>query len=106
MRSNPALAALAVAFASVASVAVLSAQSGLPKPDTLAATGGDITISPLNHATLQLKWNGHVILVDPTGQANYTGLDAPDIILVTDIHGDHLDPATIAKVKKASTKIV
>jgi L-ascorbate metabolism protein UlaG (beta-lactamase superfamily) len=30
----------------------------------------------------------------------------PDIILVTDIHSDHLDPATIAKVKKASTKIV
>jgi L-ascorbate metabolism protein UlaG (beta-lactamase superfamily) len=72
----------------------------------LAANGGDITIQPLNHATLELTWNNHVILVDPTGQANYTGLAAPDIILITDIHGDHLDPATIAKVRKASTKIV
>jgi len=89
-----------------ASAAVIAGQSSLPKPDMLAATGGDIKIAPLNHATLQLTWSNHVILVDPTGQANYTGLDAPDIILITDIHGDHLDPATIAKVKKATTKIV
>lgn len=77
-----------------------------PKADTLAATGGDITITPLNHATFQITWNNHVILVDPTGQANYAGLTAPDIILVTDIHGDHLDPGTITKVRKASTKVV
>lgn len=95
----------AVAGVVIAS-ATLAGQSSAPKPDVLAATGGDITIQPLNHATLELKWAGHVILVDPTPQANYTGLTAPDIILVTDIHGDHLDPATITKVKKAATKIV
>lgn len=94
------------AAALVAFAGAVSAQSALPKPDTLAATGGDITIAPINHATLQLTWNNHVILVDPTGQGNYAGFAAPDIILITDIHGDHLDPAAIAKVKKASTKIV
>jgi len=78
----------------------------IPPADKIPATGGDITIQPLNHATLQLTWSGHVITVDPVGAADYTGLTAPDIILVTDIHSDHLDPATIAKVKKASTKIV
>jgi L-ascorbate metabolism protein UlaG (beta-lactamase superfamily) len=77
-----------------------------PPPDKIPATGGDITIAPLNHATLQLVWAGHVIDVDPVGQADYTGLAAPDIILITDIHGDHLDPATIAKVRKPATKIV
>jgi L-ascorbate metabolism protein UlaG (beta-lactamase superfamily) len=85
---------------------IVAAQSSRPAPDTLAATDGDVTIAPINHATLQLTWNGHVILVDPVAQGNYTGLAAPDIILVTDIHGDHLDPATIAKLKKSSTKIV
>jgi L-ascorbate metabolism protein UlaG (beta-lactamase superfamily) len=95
----------AAAAVTLASATVIAGQ-GAPKPDMLAATGGDIKIAPLNHATLELTWNGHVILVDPTGQANYTGLTAPDIILITDIHGDHLDPATIAKVRKASTKIV
>jgi len=78
----------------------------VPPPDKIPATGGDITIAPLNHATLQLTWSGHVIDVDPVGQADYTGLAAPDIILITDIHGDHLDPATIAKVRTPATRIV
>ena len=77
-----------------------------PPPDKIPAAGGDITIAPLNHATLQIVHGGHVIDVDPVAQADYTGLAAPDIILITDIHGDHLDPATIAKVRKATTKIV
>jgi len=77
-----------------------------PPPDKIPATGGDITIQPLNHATLQLTWAGHVIDVDPVAQADYTGMAAADIILITDIHSDHLDPATIAKVRKPTTKIV
>lgn len=93
-------------FAFVALAATVAAQSSLPAADKLEATGGGISIQPINHATLQLTWNNHVILIDPTGQANYTGLAAPDIILVTDIHGDHLDAAAIAKIRKASTKIV
>ena len=77
-----------------------------PPADKIPAKGGDITIQPLNHATLQIAYANHVIDVDPTAQAGYTGLAAPDIILITDIHGDHFDPATIAKIRKAPTKIV
>lgn len=92
----------AVVAALVAPVVMVAA---VP-PDRIPATGGDITIQPLNHATLQIVYANHVIDVDPVAQATYTGLAAPDIILITDIHGDHLDPATIAKVRKPSTKIV
>ena len=74
--------------------------------DKIPATGGDITIQPINHATLQIVYAGHVIDVDPVPQGTYTGLAAPDIVLVTDIHGDHLDPATITKLRKPTTKIV
>jgi L-ascorbate metabolism protein UlaG (beta-lactamase superfamily) len=77
-----------------------------PPPDKIPAAGGDITIAPLNHATLQLAWSGHVIDVDPVAQADYAGLAAPDIILITDIHGVHLDPATVAKIRKPATVIV
>jgi L-ascorbate metabolism protein UlaG (beta-lactamase superfamily) len=90
----------------LAPVVIAMSVISIPPADKVPAAGGDITIQPLNHATLQLVWSGHVIDVDPVPQADYTGLAAPDIILVTDIHGDHLDPATVAKVKKASTKIV
>jgi L-ascorbate metabolism protein UlaG (beta-lactamase superfamily) len=78
----------------------------IPPSDKIPATGGDITIQPINHATLQITWAGHVITVDPVAQADFTGLAPADLILVTDIHGDHLDPTTIAKVRKASTTIV
>ena len=69
-------------------------------PDTIPATGGNITIQPINHATLELTYGGKVIDIDPVAQANFEGLAAPDIILVTDIHQDHLDPSTVAKRKK------
>jgi L-ascorbate metabolism protein UlaG (beta-lactamase superfamily) len=75
-------------------------------PDTLAATGGSITITPLNHATLELSFGGSVILVDPTPQAHYDGLPKPTLILVTDIHGDHMVPKTLAAQKTATTPVV
>jgi L-ascorbate metabolism protein UlaG (beta-lactamase superfamily) len=88
----------AAAFVLAASVA--SAQ------DTIPATGGDIKFIPLTHATLQIEHAGHTILVDPTPQAKYDGLKPANIILITDIHGDHLDAATLAKVRGNATVIV
>ena len=52
-------------------IAVCLALSGLvlnaqrPKPDVLAASGGDITIVPITHGTLQIEHGTHVILIDP-----------------------------------------
>jgi L-ascorbate metabolism protein UlaG (beta-lactamase superfamily) len=79
---------------------------GAAQGDRIPATGGDITITPLNHATLQIAQGSHVIDVDPVAQANFGSLPAPTIILVTDIHGDHLDPTAVAKLKAASTTVV
>jgi L-ascorbate metabolism protein UlaG (beta-lactamase superfamily) len=92
----------AIALAAVATLASAQARAS----DTIPANGGNITITPINHATLQIAHASHVIDVDPVAQGNYTNLAAPDIILITDIHGDHLDPATVAKVKKAGTTVV
>ncbi len=74
--------------------------------DTIPANGGNITITPINHATLQIAHGTSVIDVDPVGQADFGSLPAPTLILVTDIHGDHLDPATIARLKTPATRIV
>src|ERR1039457_7036354 len=80
--------------------------AAIPHPDTIAAAGGEITIQPINHATLQLVYAGHVIDIDPVPQADFSGLPAPSLILVTDIHGDHMDAATIAKLRQPATKVV
>ena len=37
-----------------------------PAPDRLPATGGDITIIPITHGTLQIEQGAHVILIDPS----------------------------------------
>ncbi len=87
-------------------LATAVALAAAARPDTVPAAGGAITITPINHATVEVSHAGKVILVDPVAQGTYTGLPAPDVILVTDIHGDHLDPATVEKVKKADTKVV
>jgi len=43
--------------------------------------------------------------VDPA-QGTYDGLPPADYVLITDIHGDHMAPAVVDKLKKASTVIV
>ena len=89
-----------------AAVVVTTALVGAQAKDTIPASGGDIIVIPINHATVEIQHAGKTILVDPTAQGRYTGLPAPDLILITDIHGDHMDPATVEKVKKPGTTIV
>jgi L-ascorbate metabolism protein UlaG (beta-lactamase superfamily) len=66
---------------------------------------GTVKITPVQHASLMIEAGGQVIQVDPWSQGNYDGLPAADLILITDIHGDHMDPKAIAKVEKSGTKI-
>jgi L-ascorbate metabolism protein UlaG (beta-lactamase superfamily) len=46
-----------------------------------------------------LKWGDTVIYTDPVGgAAAFQGQPAPDLIVVTDIHGDHLSTSTLSAV--------
>ena len=71
--------------------------------DTIPATGGNIELTPMTHAHVQIEFGGKVIHIDPTGQSALASAKPADIILVTDVHGDHMDAAAIDKLKKAST---
>ncbi|CAN5647837.1 MBL fold metallo-hydrolase [soil metagenome] len=84
----------ALTFASSFFVMVVNAQ--LPAPDRVSVAGGELTIQPINHATMVLTYNNKRIYVDPSGgAAAFAGMAAPDLILITDIHGDHFDPKTL-----------
>ena len=83
-------------FASLFLMAGLVGGAQRISPDTIALSTGSLVIQPINHATLVLTAEGKTIYVDPVGgAAKFAGLAAPDIILVTDIHGDHFDPRTL-----------
>jgi len=75
--------------------------------DRIATKDGELSIQPINHATLVLGWKQLAMYVDPVGGAKrFTGLPRPDLILLTDIHGDHLDAPTLEAVAGEKTAIV
>jgi len=75
--------------------------------DVAMAKKSDIKITPINHATMLLQCDGAVIYVDPVGGADrFKDQPKPDIILVTDIHGDHLNVETLEGVKTEETQLV
>jgi L-ascorbate metabolism protein UlaG (beta-lactamase superfamily) len=91
----------------VCAFALATSLHAMAPADTIQAKGGPITIQPITHAALQLKYGNQVITVDPTTMGgDYNALAKADIILVTDIHGDHLDPGTIEKASKTGTTVV
>jgi L-ascorbate metabolism protein UlaG (beta-lactamase superfamily) len=97
-RSTVALLALMV---------VSPARAQAPSTTSIAAKGGDITITALGHASVQLEQGGKVILVDPVGaQTDLSKAKPADLILVSDIHPDHLDPAAIGRLRKPGAPVV
>jgi L-ascorbate metabolism protein UlaG (beta-lactamase superfamily) len=82
-------------------------------PSTFAArsveefktSAGPLKITTVMHAGFLMEAGGQVVVVDPA-QGDWSGLPQADLILITDIHGDHLAPALINKVKKPGTTII
>ena len=66
--------------------------------DTSIVEQTPIKIIPIAHATLVLEWNDITIYIDPVGGAEvFKGQKQPDLILITDVHGDHLSVETEPK---------
>ncbi len=74
--------------------------------DSVAAEGGDIRITPILHGSVKVEHADTVIYVDPWSRGDYSGAPKADLILITDIHGDHLDVEMIAELRKDSTVLV
>jgi L-ascorbate metabolism protein UlaG (beta-lactamase superfamily) len=68
-------------------------------------SAGTLKITPIQHAAMMIEAGGQVIVVDPA-QGNYDGLPPADLVLITDIHGDHFVPALIDKVKKPNATVI
>ncbi|MBT1687793.1 MBL fold metallo-hydrolase [Dawidia soli] len=75
--------------------------------DVVQTSQGPLTIQPLQHATLALTWQGKTLYADPDGgDAAFQGIAPPDLILITDIHGDHFNPKTLEAIPATKAIII
>jgi len=80
---------------------------GLVYADSFKTTSGNLEITPINHASTALSWNNINILLDPVGSKDrYKNSDTIDLILITDIHGDHLNAKTINSLMGTKTQLI
>lgn len=75
------------------------------KQDNNAASA--VNITPIEHASMILHWDGVAIYADPVGEVKmFEGKPDADIILLTDIHGDHFDIEALKTIVKEKTIII
>lgn len=66
-----------------------------------------LEIIPIEHATMILAYKDAVIYVDPVGGTQmFTGQEKPNFVLITDIHGDHMDPSTLQAMDLTNTVVI
>jgi L-ascorbate metabolism protein UlaG (beta-lactamase superfamily) len=74
--------------------------------DKVPAAGGDITITPLIHSSIQIEHAGKVIQVDPWSQLDLSRYKKADLILITDDPVHHLDVKAIAALRKPGAPVI
>ena len=80
-----------------------------PPPTQIIDLQNELTakIIPIEHATAVLEWNDIVIYIDPIGGSEaFKGQKQPDLILITDIHGDHFSLETLQALNTEKAKIM
>lgn len=79
-------------------IAGVPAFSQLDKtPDTYyTEAGNELTVHPINHGAVVFTFGDKTIFVDPFGSAEkFTPFGTPDLVFITDVHGDHYSTRTL-----------
>jgi L-ascorbate metabolism protein UlaG (beta-lactamase superfamily) len=80
--------------------------SDRPTVLTFSTFHNPVNITPLYHASLLMEEGNKAIYVDPAKPARFSGLPPADLILITDIHPDHMDPGAVAEIISPGTEII
>ncbi|WCO03326.1 MBL fold metallo-hydrolase [Psychroserpens ponticola] len=83
-------------------------QEDIEKVITVTETSASsVTINPIFHGTLVLEYENVVLYIDPVGGAEaFKDQKPPSLILITDIHGDHLNIETLEAISTNGSKII
>lgn len=92
-------------FALSAILSLVAAAQTNRTPQVFETAAGSVTITPIAHAAVKIDAGGKTIYLDPAPPAKVAGLPAADLILITDIHPDHLNADNLKALSKAQTLI-
>lgn len=96
---------LALLFISLCSLPLAAQLSSTP--DSFETEAGELMMYPINHGSVAFTFAGKTVFVDPFGGAEkFVDFDAPDVIFITDIHGDHHNPNTLKGLNTENTTFV
>ena len=67
----------------------------------------NVIIHPISHGSLVIEYGKEMIYIDPVGKnEDFKGLGKPSLILITDIHGDHLNIETLEDISDSTQTLV
>jgi len=89
----------------VSSLGMAALARAAAEPQVFSTSAGPVKITPLNHASTLIEAGGKTIYLDPAKPVKFSALPKADLILITDIHGDHMDPDAIKDASKSDTEI-
>ncbi len=82
------------------------AASGAHPTVEFSTKAGPLKLTAIRHASFMLEAGGKVVHVDPWSQGDYTGLPKADVLLITDLHGDHFDMKAVGLVRRPDTVVI
>ncbi len=75
--------------------------------EELPKSPSDINIDPINHASAIIEWKEKTIYIDPAGGSKaFLNKKIPNIILITDVHGDHMNIDTLDSLNLSKAEFV
>ncbi len=88
-------------------IVVLFVFIGTAQKPTIQDQTPPVRVDPIGHASMILTFGDTDIYVDPVGdEADFVNKPEADIILITDIHGDHLQEAVLVQVLRDTTTLI
>jgi len=95
-----------IVLCSVVGLLIVTAlPSWAAQTQTFDTSAGAVKITPLYHASTLIEAGGKTIYLDPAKPAKLDGLPKAGLILITDIHGDHMDPDSDKAISEDGTVI-
>jgi L-ascorbate metabolism protein UlaG (beta-lactamase superfamily) len=74
--------------------------------DRISTPAGAVEITPIEHASFTLGAGNKLIYIDPSPAQLFQNKSKADLILITDIHGDHMDPAAVKELSRPDTEVI